>query len=320
MPDPLSQAARSHRLYGVGIEESSVSGWSQTMEEQMPKKSKRVAMYEKDAGDEVGRKLIKVLLQVMEDGIVSDSEAKSLKIWLEKAAKLSDLPGIPFLLEEVETLLADGRVTEEESDYLVCKMLRVLPAYTRSLVEGGVNEILQQRKEKRNAEWRKQMYGPTERQLAFLQSLGGSAPPNASRSDVSDVIDKLVNSRPTTRQCMVLRFWDRLDLMKNGVEGVSNWLDRFYLEDPDRQLAWMLFKTETPNSQSRNYEDVEKIPIGAGSHYLQRIKNNRQNPTALTESVVPPSANWGIVAFRIAIWGLVVLLAIVVVAALLYLR
>jgi hypothetical protein len=276
----------------------------------MPKKPKRVAMYDKDAGDEVGRKLIKVLLQVIEDGVVSETEAVSLKSWLEKATKLSDLPGIPFLLEEVETLLADCRITEEESDYLVGQMLRVLPLYTRSQVEGGVKEILRQRQEKRDALWKEQQYGPTERQLAFLKSLGGTAPPNASRSDVSELIDELVNSRPTTRQCMLLRFWDRLDLMPRGVEGVSNWVDRFYLEDPDRQLAWMLFKTETPNSQSRHYEDIEKIPIGVGAHYLQRIKNSRRNPTARTQSVGSRGNDRVTVTLRIAMWGLVALLAV----------
>jgi hypothetical protein len=91
------------------------------------------------------------------------------------------------------------------------------------------------------------------------------------------MIDALLASRPTVRQRMVLRFWNRLDLLKAGVDGVSAWLDEWYAEDPDRSEAWALWKREVGDQGQRTSDLVDRVPLGGGDTYVALVKSRRMD-------------------------------------------
>lgn len=72
---------------------------------------------------------------------------------------------------------------------------------------------------------------------------------------------------------MVLRFWNRTDLLNAGVEGISNWMDQWYEEDPDRLVSWELWKKDAGDNGSRSPSEVPAVPLGAGFDYLKRVKS-----------------------------------------------
>jgi hypothetical protein len=228
----------------------------------------RVNLTKKESSTEVGIKLIKALETILADGQVTEREVLQLKDWLSRAMKRDDFPALRFLAEEVEAVIADGKITQEETWQLAEAALRVLPPDVRKDYKGRVNEI------------RANM--PTDKQLKFIKDLGGSLPPNASKMDASELIDELLETRPSFRQRMVIKFWGRNDLISAGSDGVSRWMDKFYGQDPDRQEAWELWKRETPNSQSREGSIIDQIELGMGERYLARIKESKKsNPAAV---------------------------------------
>jgi hypothetical protein len=88
---------------------------------------------------------------------------------------------------------------------------------------------------------------------------------------------------------MVLRFWNRLDLLQAGVDGVSTWLDQWYAEDPDRNEAWALRKREAGDQGQQTSEYVDRVPLGGGNDYLSRVKVLRaadaKSPASSTRNV-----------------------------------
>jgi len=74
---------------------------------------------------------------------------------------------------------------------------------------------------------------------------------------------------------MVLRFWNRLDLSTAGVEGVSEWMDQWYEDDPHRLEAWELWKRESGDDGDRSPTSIESVPLGGGREYLGRVKATR---------------------------------------------
>jgi hypothetical protein len=112
----------------------------------------------------------------------------------------------------------------------------------------------------------------TEGQRTYIRDLGGKCPENATRTEASNLINKLADKRPTVRQRMVIRFWDRLDLLTEGVDGVSAWMDKWYADDTDRLKAWELWKLETGDNGGRSPDAIDRVPVGAGKQYLARVK------------------------------------------------
>ena len=221
----------------------------------------RVNLTKTEAATFVGTKLIKALETILADGTITEREVLQLKDWLARATKQGDFPSLRFLTEEVEAIVEDGKITQEETWQLAEAALRVLPPDIRKDYKAKVNEI------------RDSM--PTEKQVKFIHDLGGTVPPNASKMQASELIDELLSSRPTFRQQMVLKFWGRKDLITAGVDGVSRWMDEFYEEDPDRLAAWELWKKETPNSQVRDGTMLDKIEQGVGAKFLARVKQTK---------------------------------------------
>jgi hypothetical protein len=83
---------------------------------------------------------------------------------------------------------------------------------------------------------------------------------------------------------MVLRFWDRPDLLDKGIDGVTAWLDEWYRLDPDHLQAWELWKIESTQSIGRAPKTVDDVPNGAGKTYLLKVKSRQIRST---EVVMP---------------------------------
>ena len=119
----------------------------------------------------------------------------------------------------------------------------------------------------------------TEKQLDFIRSLGGNPPWGLSRAGAEELIPRLLaeehekqarEKSPTSRQMMVLRFWNRTDLLNASQWEVEKWLTQFYNEDPRRKEAWEVFKKE--NGDDGSQHDPSWVPIGVGESYLVKLR------------------------------------------------
>lgn len=242
------------------------------MADEQAQRSSPVVLSKKNLATAEGIALLNLLERIMADGRLTDEEIKELAAWLEQTASTSTLPGIHFLREEVVGILADGSVSEAESRLLRNAILRVLPITERERAKAKVADATAQEREERAATWNR----VTLKQLEYIRDLGGTCADSVTKQQASEIIDRLLTSRPTARQRMVLRFWNRLDLLTTGVEGVSAWMDRWYAEDPHRLEAWTLWKRESGDSGDRSPASIDSVPLGAGQEYLVRVKATRR--------------------------------------------
>jgi hypothetical protein len=245
------------------------------MSNKRPKKGPRVTLTKKNIESDVGAELLRILEGITEDGELSDEEIAKLKKWLDNIPSDENMYAISFLKEMITDALQDGFIDQEERDQIHYGILRTLPKEIRESVQ---DEKLKVDRIKWEEEDR--IYNlATERQLNYIRDLGGSCPPEATKDEASAIIDALLAKRstvrrPTVRQMMVLRFWNRMDLINSSVDEISDWLDAWYEEDPDRLLAWELWKYENGDTGGRNRDLINIVPIGAGKTYLERIKKS----------------------------------------------
>jgi len=109
----------------------------------------------------------------------------------------------------------------------------------------------------------------TERQLQYIHELGGNPSADLTHAAAAEAIKQLLaRQQPTPRQMMLLRFWNKTDLMKASKNEVATWLDQYYDEDPRRKAAWEAFKLETGDDGSQH--DPSCVPIGIGESYLSK--------------------------------------------------
>ena len=117
----------------------------------------------------------------------------------------------------------------------------------------------------------------TQKQLDYIRSLGGNPSPGLSRADVDEIIPQLQQKfqeslakqqSPSSRQIMVLRFWNRMDLEQSSKWEVEQLLTQFYDEDPRRRAAWETFKLE--NGDDGSQRDPSWVMLGAGERYLNK--------------------------------------------------
>lgn len=237
-----------------------------------PPRRQRIGLSKTDLATEVGQTLLNLLDNLVSDGALTDGEIKDLAAWLERTASTADLPGLHFLREEVAGVLADGKVSDGERRLLQTAILRVLPVTERERAKARISDRHAAERKAEQARWTVEQDAPTDSQRDYIRALGGTCPDSATRGEASQLIDSLLANRPTARQRMVLRFWNRLDLMHAGVDGVSAWMDRWYAEDPYRLEAWILWKREVGDAGDRSAEGVDRVPLGAGQEYLARVK------------------------------------------------
>ena len=238
---------------------------------------RRVTLTKGQLQEQAGSDLLALLVEYCADGELSLGEVDALKGWLElNAEAAAEVPAVGWLAEIVTDVLADGRITREERQDLLVAIERVLPKNERDVA---------QRNRARAAEHDVAEEPPivmiarparsdaaTERQIQFILSLGGEPTPGLSKRDASVMIDRLLanNERPSNRQMMVLRFWNRLELAVDGKRAIFAWMDEWYREDGDRRRAWELFKEE--NGDDGGQSDPSRVEVGIGEEYLRRVK------------------------------------------------
>jgi len=179
-------------------------------------------------------------------------------------------------------------VTDSERATLHKQIERVVPAeYRTQLAEARrvhvaqVREAERKRQEEQDARDH-QMWKEEERrhnraslaQLKYIADLGIPATGDISRDEASALIDQFLstNGSITPRQWMVLRFWGKIPPPSGwGKTAVSEWMDNWYAENPDRRLAWELYKNETDDSNFTS--NPAKVPVGIGEQYLIKVRN-----------------------------------------------
>lgn len=89
-------------------------------------KNRRVSLTKSQRQTEIGIELISLCQSFTEDGSLSDEEIHDLRAWLE-SNQSTDLPAISFLIETVQKVLEDGKVTKEERQAVYKALETVLP-------------------------------------------------------------------------------------------------------------------------------------------------------------------------------------------------
>jgi hypothetical protein len=272
---------------------------------------RRLSLTKSQLREESGAALLDLLKDITSDGRLDRAETQRLAHWIA-ANRANEIPAVRHLARTVDRILADGILTADERLELHLGIEKILPVTERSIArvarekaEQGLSGPRILKKDLAGMkcselaevpnprDWRT---GPiTERQLDYIEALGGSINPKATKGEASDLIESLLATRPpTNRQQMVMRFWNRSQQAGEGPAEISQWQERFYLEDPDRKSAWELFKEEFCDDGRQG--NPSRVPVGVGPQYLARIKRGpRRAP------IQAPAGNGRAKSFAIAI-------------------
>jgi len=196
-----------------------------------------------------------LLVNIASDGVLDYEELQKLTDWLNGHIQ-SEIPAVRYMVNLMLRVCADGKVTEQELFEIQLAIERILPKQYRTRI----------------AEARQSAYynGPASAaQLDAIESCTGSRPFGLTRREASEALDRIYN-RPSNRQLMVLRFFNRMDLATTTRSQISGWLDSFIEEDPARWEAWELFKAE--NGDDGSQRDPSWVPIGAVQAYITRTR------------------------------------------------
>lgn len=249
----------------------------------MSEKKKRgpVTLKVKTLATAEGLALLKILEGIMQDGVIADEEIRDLKAWLDDHPLL-DFPGAAFLREEIAGILEDGLITKQERKVLQDAILRVLPLDSRETAKEAVAQAkkvlaAQPQPSKVKHDWTQDP--ATEKQIAFIRSLGGQCSSNITKGEAGELIAELRDRKsqgrryPTVRQQMVLCFWNKLEMMESSVQDVSDWMTEWYDEDPRRLMAWELWKLENGDDGGHDPVRIENVRVGIGYDYLQKVSD-----------------------------------------------
>ncbi|HEY0862746.1 MAG TPA: hypothetical protein VGD97_01475 [Lacunisphaera sp.] len=257
----------------------------------------RITLTKAHIASEQGQRLIQLILEIGLDGQLTDIELTQLSEWLKAAPQ--EIPAIRHLRELVSAALTDGVISDEERKILHKQIERVLPstererlAMARKTLQDKKRAEERERAEQAKAEreklreveraerdreyerQQKEYNKATEPQRRYIKGLGGYLPPDATKQDASEIIERLLHSNGsiTPRQRMVLRFWNVTPEPGWGKAQISVWMDQLYEKDPDHQLAWELFKEESGDAGTSR--DPERVPVGIGHTYLRKVKSD----------------------------------------------
>lgn len=232
----------------------------------LPKKRTVFTLNKKDLSTKGGAELHRLLLTIVNDGVVTREECSELSDWLKKNFSL-DIPAVRFLTDEIDALSGKLIPRNEEMFYILSCILRVLPKSDRDQVQIKSPDPV----------WKNDP--ATHAQIRYVKALGGELDENATKGEASAIIDSLIAEGrdplvPTTdRQRMLLRFWDKEDLATEGKNAVSEWIDEWNEGDSSREIAWLLWKKEHEDINEQN--DYENVTSGIGFIYIDRVESMR---------------------------------------------
>lgn len=89
-------------------------------------KSPRMTLTKTQGASPTGQALINLLVEIGNDGIVTEEEVHRLQRWLMENVE-SDIPAVGFLLRLSQQVLLDSKVTQDEAIEIQVAIERVLP-------------------------------------------------------------------------------------------------------------------------------------------------------------------------------------------------
>jgi hypothetical protein len=244
-------------------------------------------MTKAQADSPAGQEFIQMALDLAGDGELTPKELLRLRDWLK--TRPEPIPAFHHIRVLLDDAWEDGVITDAERSLLHRQIERVTPRDVREKLIAAREEAERERmqalyeqslREEEEREIKKRLeYPASDAQLHYLAALGVEVPDDISKDEASTLIDDALSSNKsiTPRQWMVLRFWNRIPPPAHwGRRAVSEWMDEWYAENPDRLAAWELFKEET--GDFGNARDPERVPIGIGEQYLNRVKGRQAKP------------------------------------------
>ena len=276
----------------------------------------RITLTDKQLETEGVKALLDYLWWLAEDGYVSDEEINHMSGWLAQASHIPGVTGIHYLKELVDAVLLDGFIEEGERAEIHRAILRILPKDYRAAAKQQKDNLDAAYKAREDLQRRKTEALATEKQISYLISLGGQPYEGMTKREASEAITSLTDrDGPTVRQKMVLRFWNRLDMLSCSVDEVSYWMDDFYRQDERHLDAWELWKYENGDRGGRSIDQIDTVPIGAGFEYLQKVSsgNSITNAVSKVTSFAGKAIKmilYGFFGFVVLIIGILILLAI----------
>jgi putative phage-type endonuclease len=200
-------------------------------------KSQRITLTSAQCEIPIVRELIALLIEIEEDGLITDLGARRLNKWLEEKHN-SEIPAFHFLLDTSRLVLATGELnTRTIPEIMIVLELqvaieRVLPKRIREPIVAKRTQVEAQLRNNAPAgkglldrirelggkppqgitaaeayELKETLYHlPTQKQLEYIRALGVNPPPDLTRFTAMELIDKLLHStKATERQLQDIR-------------------------------------------------------------------------------------------------------------------
>jgi hypothetical protein len=229
-------------------------------------KRTRITLTKAECDSPTGKRLIDLIVSMCHDGCLDISEVEQLHIFLRGDA--STMAAIPYLRAITREAVADGAINDAEAFALKLAFERIIPKEARGIVTTHLQNIgLPALHEYDEAQaWTE--HEATHKQIAYIVDLGGTIAPRMTKGEASQLIEQLLERRPPTpRQIMLLRFFNRLDLLQATKDDVSLWLDQLYASDERLERAWDRFKRETNHDPFG--QDASIVPVGVFKNYVK---------------------------------------------------
>ncbi len=229
-----------------------------------------------EAATPAGQELIEIILLIASDGELQQSDVQVLHDYLQRHRV--EIPAFVYLRAIVADILQDGRIAAYEVFQLRRAMARVVPKSVREQVTTPLASLgLDYEFDEAPTTRPWHTHPATDRQLAYIQSLGGSIDDVRTKGEAGALIDKLLDEKPPTpRQQMVVLFFDRTDLLTATRDEVSLWLDRLYEERPAYQAAWVRYKRHV--GDDGHHVDATRVPVGEYRNWLRSSQAHLNTP------------------------------------------
>lgn len=229
-------------------------------------KRTRITLTKTECDSPTGKRLVDLIFSMCHDGRLEISEVDELHIFLRNDS--SAIAAIPYLRAITREAVADGAINEAEAYALKLAFERIIPKEARGIVSTHLQSIglPTMQYDEFAGEWTE--HEATHKQIDYIVNLGGTVTPGLTKGEASQLIDQLLQRRPPTpRQTMLLRFFDRLDLLQATKDDVSLWVDQLYASNERLERAWERFKRETNHDPFG--QEATIVPVGAFKQYLQ---------------------------------------------------
>jgi hypothetical protein len=236
----------------------------------------RVTLTKLELESNAGKEFIAFIDKIASDGVLSVDEISSLLSAVESGGRFSSLMGSSFLRETILEIIDDGKIEQYEIEKLKSAISRMLPKRIRDGFNSYSKEEINLPSPRRGL-W--QSDPASDKQLDLMLKLGIGFHLGVTKGEASELISNYITekeSRPTARQMMILRFFDKMDYAEKSKAEVSDWMDQWYAEDYKRRDAWEMYKQDCGG----DIDDPDLVELGVGLSYMG---GSRPQPKIKTE-------------------------------------